>query len=183
MGIKREFNITTSPQNCFPNTFKTKFDFYKKKFKLIETIEEGQKLGKMENDGKKIYTIFDSGWIQKPLRWWYDENRNKTKIYLEEDFGGYLRFLDTITNYLEKDLLDIYGNFAEEVAYYNNILITGIYTLKKTYEGDKKMEATIDSIILTLIDYKEKVIALRRKNIKNYHKNKMQNTRIRSLSD
>ena len=69
------------------------------------------------------------------------------------------------------------------MAYYNNILITGIYTLKKTYEGDKKMEATIDSIILTLIDYKEKVIALRRKNIKNYHKNKMQNTRIRSLSD
>ena len=183
MGIKREFNMNTSPQSCFPNTFKTKFNFYKKSFELIEKIEEGQKIGKMEVEGKKIYTIFNSGWGQRALRWWYDENRDKTKKYLDEDFLSYLKFLDTITNYLEKDLLDIYGNFAEEVAYYNNKLITGIYTLKKTYEGDKKMEATIDSIILTLIDYKEKVIALRRKNIKNYHKNKMQRTKIRSLSD
>lgn len=184
MGLKRELNMNESPsENCFPNTFKSKFDFYKKKFEKIINIEEGQKIGQIEEDGKKKYTVYNPGWGQTALRWWYEENREKTKKYLDEDFSIYLKFLDTITNYMEKDLLDIYGNFAEEVAYYNNSLITGIYTIKKTYNGDKKMEATMDSIILTLIDYKEKVIGLRKKNIKNYHKNKINNKRQRSYSN
>ena len=182
MQLKKEF--VESANNCYPNTFKKKFDFYKGKFKLIENIQEGQKLGKNKDEktGKEEYVIFEPGYLQRAVRWWYEEDRGKTKKYLDTDFSIYLKFLETITNYLEKDLLDIYGDFAEEVSAYNNNLITGIYTLKTTYNGDKKIEATVDSIILTLIDYKEKVISLRKKNIKNYHKNKI-NIRQRSYSD
>ena len=94
------------------------------------------------------------------MRWWYDENREKTQQYLETDFTNYMKFLDELVYNLENDTLNLYTIFRNEVIDYNRKLIESLYILKETYQkgrGDtKKIIAKIDSIILTLIDFKDK---------------------------
>ena len=48
-------------------------------------------------------------------------------------------------------------NDNTEFSVHTNKIITGLYSLKETYNKDNDMEARIDAIILTLIDFKNKI--------------------------
>tara|TARA_B100001029_G_scaffold176401_1_gene179277 strand:+ start:2484 stop:3059 length:576 start_codon:yes stop_codon:yes gene_type:complete len=159
--------------NDFPKTLKEKLREFQNIFKKLLEIQRDQKIGKnKDDDNYELYSSFyGSSWV----RWWYDENREKTQQYLDKDFSNYMKFLNELIYNLEKDSLNLYTVFRNDVIAYNRKLIESLYVLKETYQngrGDtKKIIAKIDSIILTLIDFKDnsnKIIAKNKSNASSY---------------
>lgn len=147
-----------------------KFETYKKQFNDIKNtiniythIEIGEKIGKDISNG---YYIFPATYYQLISRWWWSENRSKTIIYLNDDFDKFVNLLDNIyddMNYTKNNKL-LYDNLLRytkrEIIPFINELILGLYNLKQTYIDCKKIKAKIDSIILTFIDYKNKITSI-----------------------
>lgn len=104
---------------------------------------------------KKYYkqTPYMGMWI---ARWWYSESREKTTDYLDEDFTKFMNYLDRILNNLKCDPTGIYVNLVNEIREFIDQMIPGLYNLKQTYPSVVKVVAKVDSIILTLLDFKEK---------------------------
>ena len=127
------------------NEKKEKFLEFKKDLEIITTIKVGDKLSKVNN----IYYIDVVGVTQRARRWWYSQNRKKTFSDLTKDF---LRFTDFLDNILSgppfKKILD-------EMILFINDLMVGLYNLKTTYPNYEDIKCKIDSIIMTLIDFKE----------------------------
>ncbi len=151
----------TNPFSTFPVDLQNAFDEQKSKLNTFLELQEGEKIGK---DSEGNYYKFSNSYSQLAFRYWYGENREKTINYLDQDLGEYINFLDRLMGKIEGDVLSVYKNFGKKVQEYNSGLIEGLYTLKKTYEeqrftsGDKKqITAKIDSIIMTLIDFKDKI--------------------------
>jgi len=92
-------------------------------------------------------------WIS---RWWYSEGRDKTIDYLDEDFSKFMNYLDRIIDNLNTDLSGVFVLLVNNIREFINSIITGLYNLKQTYSEYVKMVAKVDSIILTLLDFKEK---------------------------
>ena len=156
-------------KNDFPLELKKKFYKIRMKVNPILKLEKGEKLGR---NGKGEYEIYGNRYFQQTIRWWYKQDRQKTVEYLDEDFTNYMKFLDELCYYLSKDVLGVYTNFSQQVKEYNRDMIKALYVLKETYKcggGDTKdIIAKIDSIILTLIDFKEKVEKYKETNKKRY---------------
>ena len=155
--LKNTRNYTST----FPLDLQEIFNDKKKELEIFVNIKAGEKIGK-DTDGK--YYVFSNNYTQQAMRWWYDERRENTIKYIDEDLGDYINFLDKLINKIENDVLCVYKTFGQNVQSYNTDLIQGLYVLKKTYEdqtftrSDKKqITAKIDSVILTLIDFKDKI--------------------------
>ncbi len=119
----------------------------------IKTIELGDKLGQNSTGN---YYLFKNGWLQKGWRMVYGENREYTFQYLDKDFTEFMRFLDEVIK-----TKNTYCNWnmrllIKEVTQLIDDITPGLYNLKKTYPEEKKLVAKIDSIIITLIDFKDK---------------------------
>jgi len=109
-----------------------------------------------ENSLKKKYykQIPYSGlWLS---RWWYSEGRDKTIEYLDEDFLKFMNYLDRIIDNLITDQSGVFVLLVNNIREFINSIIPGLYNLKRTYSEYVKMVAKVDSIILTLLDFKEK---------------------------
>ena len=104
---------------------------------------------------KKYYkqTPYMGMWI---ARWWYSESREKTIDYLDEDFTKFMNYLDRVLSNLKCDPTGIYVNLVNEIREFIDQIIPGLYNLKQTYPSVVKVVAKVDSIILTLLDFKEK---------------------------
>lgn len=115
---------------------------YKNRFNAIITLKYGEKLGKNENGS---YNVFSNGYFQQTIRWWYSENRYKTYEYIEKDLDEFTRYLETYYNNIlmsdgfqysrtarDTDYVKI-ARFNDDLNYFIKQLVTGIYTLKKTY--------------------------------------------------
>lgn len=144
------------------------FSMYKKKFDVITTLKYGEKIGKDE-DGD--YNIFNNGYFQQTIRWWYSENRYKTYDYLEKDLDDFTRYLETYYNNVllsdgfkysridkSADYFKIQA-FNDQLIFFIKQIVTGVYTLKKTYSnnvdnpsvfgtkmGDEKAKEIVDYI-------------------------------------
>ena len=125
---------------------------FKKKLDIFQNIQIGDKIGKYQNGD---YYIVPAGYMQTFWRYWYQENRNNTWVYLDEDFTEFVKYLDKIL--LKINLNAFYKSCILDVMSFVNKIIQGLYNLKQTYIDTKKIVSKIDSIILTLIDFKEKV--------------------------
>ena len=173
--IKNKMN----KEKNFPIQLKKKFYKLRMKLNTIKDLKENEKLGK-DKDGK--YIVFENRYFQQTIRWFYGENREETKKYLDDDFTSYMKFLDEMCYYLEKDILGVYIKFGEQIRDYNNELMKGLYILKATYKnssGEKdEIIAKIDSIILTLIDFKDKLINYKKFNDKKYTSFENMNNKI-----
>ena len=157
-----------NPYSSFPVDLQANFNIQKEKLNIFTQTREGEKIGK-DKEGK--YYIFSNSYVQLATRWWYEENRANTINYIDEDLGNYMNFLDTLMNKIEDDVLGIYKKFGLRVKDYNSDLINGLYILKKTYTNQKwsysdtsRITAKIDSVILTLIDFKDKIDIQKEKN-------------------
>ena len=69
----------------------------------------------------------------------------------------YLAFLDDRVQYIVKVIEKGYHILTDEICEFINNIIPGLYNLKKTYPDCKKLKCRIDSIIMTLVDFKDKV--------------------------
>ena len=139
-----------TPENIKPNPLEHKHIEHKP----IEpkTLEHNPP----ENSLKKKYykQIPYSGlWLS---RWWYSEGRDKTIEYLDEDFLKFMNYLDRIIDNLNTDQSGVFVLLVNNIREFINSIIPGLYNLKRTYSEYVKMVAKVDSIILTLLDFKEK---------------------------
>ena len=125
---------------------------FKTKLNIFKNIDIGDKIGKYANGD---YYIVKSGYTQTFWRYWYNENRNNTWNYLDKDFSDFISYLDRIL--LKMNLNSFYKSVILDIMSFVNEIIEGLYNLKQTYIDTKKMISKIDSIILTLLDFKEKV--------------------------
>ena len=126
-----------------------------------EDEDKEDKEDKEEKEDKKggekydIYYIFDIGYFQKLSRWWYSENREKTKKYITEDFSKFVKYLNEVKNMYSYYSLNIYyKNLLKRIHSFINKITPGLYNLKKTYTDNKEIKAQVDSIILTMLDFK-----------------------------
>ena len=126
----------------------------KKKLSIFLDLETNYKIGKYNNGD---YYIVYPNMLQTAWRWLYDENREKTFIYLDEDFSKFCKILDKLLYELQ------HGNdYNSHVIMINDIIqfidaiLPGLYSLKKTYNDTVKLITKVDSIILVLIDFKDK---------------------------
>ena len=109
-----------------------------------------------ENSLKKKYykqIPYRGLWLS---RWWYSEGRDKTIEYLDEDFLKFMNYLDRIIDNLNTDQSGVFVLLVNNIREFINSIIPGLYNLKRTYSEYVKMVAKVDSIILTLLDFKEK---------------------------
>jgi cobalamin biosynthesis protein CobT len=101
------------------------------------------------------YYIFEIGYWQKWSRWWNSENRGKTQKYIDEDFSEFMKYLNEIKTMNDDYSFNIYyKNLLKKCHLFINKITPGLYNLKKTYSDNKKIKALIDSVILTLLDFK-----------------------------
>tara|TARA_B100001063_G_C16732120_1_gene539904 strand:- start:520 stop:1311 length:792 start_codon:yes stop_codon:yes gene_type:complete len=120
--------------------------------------EQQEKPSESEHIKQEIKTYYK----QEPYRgmwltrWWYSESREKTIEYLDEDFTKFMNYLDRIINNLNCDPTGIYVQLVKDIREFINDIIPGLYNLKQTYPNTVKVVAKVDSIILTLLDFKEK---------------------------
>lgn len=152
--------LVAQPLILTPTRLKNTLEENKKRLKIFTELKEGEKLGRIEEmEGeKKILSYYKEEayrgqWI---ARWWYGEGRIKTIGYLDEDFTTFCKFLDEM---IEKSSVDPFCNYVKitkDTRNFINEILPGLNNLKKTYSDCVEMVAKVDSIILTLLDFKEK---------------------------
>jgi len=131
---------------------------YTKKEEIQEEKEKAEPAEEEEDEMKKMKQYYK----QQPYRgvwltrWWYSESRIKTIEYLDEDFTNFMNYLDRILNNITHDHKGMYVPLIKAIREFINDIIPGLYNLKQTYSDSIKMVAKVDSIILTLLDFKEK---------------------------
>ena len=136
---------------------KENFEKNKKNLEIFKDLAENEKLGKQVNkNGESVYYKVSEYRGMFVSRWWYGEGRGKTVEYLENDFSNFMKFLDELLKNLEVDPFCQYAKMAKDVREFIDSILPGLYSLKKTYPETKEMIAKVDSIILTLIDFKDK---------------------------
>lgn len=150
-----DLDKNTKPPVYLKNDTLIKLNYYKKLFNVFSFINVGDKLAK-NNEG---YFIQQQGNLQRIKRWWHNESRSKTFNYLDKDFTKFFSFCTKINNNITIPIINGIQLKCELIDLIN-IITQGLYNLKKTYENDKELEAEklkckIDSIILTLIDFKK----------------------------
>ena len=168
-------------------------DEFKKVLHVFTELEKGEKLGKQkieeqeenveenveenieENDKTQTPKEVKQYYKQQPYtgmwitRWWYSESREKTVEYLDEDFTKFMNYLDRILTNIKCDPTGLYVSLVNDIREFINSIIQGLYNLKQTYPETVKVVAKVDSIILTLLDFKEKTddyLAKKKQNVR-----------------
>jgi len=155
--LANNLNLPAQPLILTPTRLKDNFENNKKNLEIFKDLKEHEKLGKqISQDGKSEYYKVSQYVGMSFSRWWYGEGRIKTVEYLENDFSDLMRFLDDLLKNLEVDPFCQYAKMAMDVRKFINSILPGLYSLKKTYPDTKEVIAKVDSIILTLIDFKDK---------------------------
>lgn len=172
--------------------FKEQLEEIKINLNVFLNLKKGDKLGKYkvstlqnkENDDsdkeqtkskniiieKKYYKNEGNSYGQWLSRWWWGESREKTIEYLDEDFNDFVKYLDKILSEIECDPLSIFVELVNNIREFISDILTGLYSLKETYPEYIKIVAKVDSIIFTLLDFKEKT--------DDYLKQKKQNVQL-----
>ena len=158
------------------DVLKQELEIYKKELDIFIHLKKGEKLGKeivsdtifdenktcLEETEKTTDNNHSKYYKQKPYRglwltrWWYSEGRGQTVQYLDQDFTKFMNYLDRILYNLNNDTSGLFVKLVNNIGEFINSIIIGLYSLKQTYSTYVKMIAKVDSIILTLLDFKEK---------------------------
>ena len=129
----------------------------KERMEIFKDLKEYQKIGKDDETGE--YYIVDYDWFQQIKRWWWSENREKTTEYIKNEFIRVAEFLDMVYNDLNEYsnkflILDFIKGY---VFIFIDDIIPGLHSLKKTYENYSPITSEVDSFILKMLEFKEKI--------------------------
>ena len=146
------------------DTLEKEFEQKKEKLTIFKTMKMGDKIMKVQDCSNNSYYIVGSDDWQRTKRWWAGEDRTKTITYLDEEFQKFAKYLDKVLyNMKEYNLLKYY-TLALDVSRFINEILPGLYSLKETYTDFEEMKIKVDSIITTLIDYKDQVELYKKEN-------------------
>jgi hypothetical protein len=160
--------IETIEKNCVNlevEKLENDFESIKEKMSVFKTMKTGDKLMKFTDcsDNTSYYVVSSDDW-QRTKRWWAGEDRSKTIDYLDEEFKFFTHFLDNVLFNMKEHNLLKYFTLALEVSRFINDILPGLYSLKETYVNYEEMTLKVDSIITTLIDYKDQVEIYKKEN-------------------
>ncbi len=154
-----ENNIITPGNVVCGRNIELKLDLIIQKKKLfpLTKLEEGDKVGKING----TYYIQERGLLQQIKRWFNSESRINTFKYLNDDFIDFFKFCNKLKENMFIPIINSKDTQTGTLELIND-LINGLYNLKTTYiletnEDAKKLVCKIDSIILTLIDFKDEL--------------------------
>ncbi len=133
----------------------TELDEWIKKLSLIARVRPGDKLGRDDHTG--IYYVDYAGTVQKLRRWWWGQDREKTVKALDADFAEVMRYLDLVLDASRRGTPGRYRAVARRIHSFVNEIMPGLHNLKSTYPSFVKLKCKVDSIITTLIDFKEEM--------------------------
>lgn len=146
------------------DSLEKEFEEKKELLSIFKTMKNGDKIMKLQDASNNSYYIVEGTDWQRTKRWWAGEDRNKTITYLEEEFKNFAAYLDKVLyNMKEYNLLKYY-TLALDVSRFINEILPGLYSLKETYMDFEEMKLKVDSIITTLIDYKDQVELYKKQN-------------------
>ena len=140
-----------------PSTeMKETLEKHKKTLEIFRNLKQNEKLGK-QKDVSGVMQYYKVGEYRGMFisRWYYGEGRYKTIEYLDVDFSEFMKYLDELLKNLEVDPYCYYMKLGKQTKEFIDEILPGLYSLKKTYHTCKEMVAKVDSIILTLIDFKD----------------------------
>ena len=133
------------------NFYKIKFIFFKNKFSFIGKIVLNDKIGIINNE---IY-LDKYCWNRYIKRRFNNQSHIKVNIYLKKEFNLFVKFLD---QYLEiVRLLEKKSLLTNKLYHFINKIINGLYNLKNSYPEQNGIVKSIDSIILTINEFNEKI--------------------------
>ncbi len=137
-----------------------RFAVFEKKLSIIKDIKVQDKLAR-DDDGNLYIDKYQ--WGQYARRVYYKQSRSRTQKFLDEEFTPFVMFLDKYLILLEPSppfVLKVsnicFRKFTNKICLFINDIIQGLYNLKKTYPYYKEIKCRIDSIIMTLVDFKTK---------------------------
>ena len=140
------------------------FEQQKDILSIFKTMKMGDKIMKLQDCSNNSYYIVGNDDWQRTKRWWAGEDRTKTINYLDQEFQNFTKYLDKVLyNMKEYNLLKYY-TLALDVSRFINEILPGLYSLKETYADFEEMIHKVDSIITTLIDYKDQVELYKKEN-------------------
>ena len=139
-----------------------KYAHFQRILDVFKKSKKGEKLMKNKyydvsenNMDENKYYLLENGYFQSSWRWWYGENKENTKEYIEEEMHAFIKFLDELSRENQKySYYSTYQKFIEKIIIYIGDILPGLYSFKETYPEYKDLISLIDSIILTLIDFK-----------------------------
>lgn len=137
------------------------FQTFEKELSVYQYLKEGDKIGKVAEN----YSLFRAGYMQTVTRWWWGEDRKCTLGYIDRDFTTFAKYLDTLLDISNVSSLEEYETLIHNTVAFINLLIPGLYNLKKTYDNYNQLVCKIDSIIFILIDFKDKISIKKRPRI------------------
>mgnify|MGYP006152374447 CR=1 FL=1 len=153
-------------KNIVSTRLKENFEEFKIRLEIFKDLKENEKLGKVEKDKKNIYYKVDASKSYAISRWWYGEGRHQTIKYLNEDFAEFTKFQEELIQNLDIDPNMKYKDLAKEGCKFIKEIIPGLNNLKKTYSDTKEMTVKVDTIIKSMLGFKEKVKEIEKKNEK-----------------
>lgn len=131
-------------------------------FDIFTRLKDGDKFGKYDIETSRgtvfeKYFITEAGYLQRAIRLYYGQDRYKSCGYLKKDFECFAGDLDNLLICLESgsDYENV-KSFTNNTITFINKIIPGLYSIKKTYPDFQDILARVDSIILVLIDFKNK---------------------------
>jgi len=146
------YKIPISFESRLYNKLKKNYETYNKQFSIIGDICPGDKLARGAN---KIYYIHKKGeWFLQTKRWFTNQGRQFTFMHLDEDFTDFMKYLDTVLLFIDRPPSRRFFYLADSIKSLVNDIMMGLYNLKSTYPNEKMLLCKIDSIILSLIDFK-----------------------------
>ena len=118
-----------------------------------EKDEKEEKEEKDENISK--YYLIKSGTMQPIWRWWYGESQENTFKYIEDEMNAFIKFLDDVLRLSEKYFYySTFQKFVETINALITDILPGLYSFKQTYPKYQELISLVDSVILTLLDFK-----------------------------
>lgn len=153
------------------NIFKhaEKGDKLMKNCQYVETVLEGEGQGQGQEqkedspqiskniDQDKYYLIKNTA-LQSIWRWWYGENQENTFKYIEDEMNAFIEFLDKILVLSQKYYYySTFQKFIDSINAFITEILPGLYSFKQTYPEYTEIISLIDSIILTLLDFKNNI--------------------------
>ena len=132
---------------------RNQFTIQKNKINVFIYLQKNDKL--MENKIEKNLYREPPGYFQSWKRWWYGEDKFTTFHHLDGYFSEFMKFLDLVVSSAKANLSLEIIQLGKDIADYINIIIPGIHILKTTYPHYEELHCKIDSIIITMIDFKK----------------------------
>ena len=147
------------------NNFKNNFIYFKNKFLVITKINKNDKIGIINNN---IYLDLNH-WARYLKRRYYNQNYIIVNNFLKYEFNNFIKFLDNYLEFLNVENIIII--LTNKIYNYINDIIEGLHNLKISYNNNNVIKITINSIILTLYEFNERVSLKLCKNKRKFRKN------------